>query len=283
MSTTTAGIDTLPNEVLIQVLELFSTKSLLPLAGTCRRFYGLVSRLHYARLVEAVAPQGHDLILECYHPSAKISTPYMFCDYIDTDEFESAGLEPTLRKMNGLYSRFRPVLEKENQRPRARYPTLDVVQGTKDAIVESPSLDVHLDAAELFSQLCTVINVIKVGPKRGLFLSCVNIIESVIRIWRDWLAEQTELGPSESARTDVSHSSILWTDSAHNFGLRLKVVEKPDTPAPVLLGPGEEAPVSYVLEYTELIIRTNQLLLSMEKAEAQQVNHSSKAIVIASM
>lgn len=236
------------------MLGAFDTRSLLPLAAVSSRFYGIVSRLHYGRLVEAASLQGHELILECYHPSAKLSTPYMLCDQLGTEGFEETGLNPTLKGMNALYTRFRPVLADENRRPRARYPTKAVVNGTEPPIAELASHDVQLDSAENFSQLCTVINLIKVGPKRGLFLSCLNVIEGVVRVWRGWLADQASATSSlahgkQSPKSDVADPSILWTDSAKNYGIRLGVVEQQDMQAPVLVGPDDETSVSYTLQY----------------------------------
>ncbi|KAH6659318.1 hypothetical protein BKA67DRAFT_544117 [Truncatella angustata] len=276
-------MDSLPSEIFIQILESFQTHALLPLALISRRFYGLVSRLHYARLVEATILPDHELILECYHPSAKISTPYMFCDYIGTNGLDDVGQDPTLEAMTGLYSRYRPVLSEEHRRPRARYATRAVLEGSEPPICENPSHDLHLESAELFSQLCTVVNMIKVGPKRGLFLSHVNIIESVIRIWRDWLAQESSQATLKQKTVEPTTCSILWTDSSENFGLRLRVVEKPEVDTPILVGPGEDPPVSYALDYEELWVRTNQLVLGMEKSEAQEVNNSSNAVIIASM
>jgi hypothetical protein len=230
----------------IQILEPFSTQELLPLALVSQRFYGLVSRLHYARLVEAIALQDYELILECYHPSAKISTPYMFCDYLGTDGLEQVGRDPTLRGMCGLYSRFRPVLGEEARRPRARYATRGVLNGVDEPIIEQPSHDIHLESSELFSQICTVINMIKVGPRRSIILSCINLVDCVVRVWREWLANEA----SNAAFVQLkSGSSTIWTDENKNFGLRLKVVEKPELQAPILVGPGEDPPVSYIIEY----------------------------------
>ncbi|ETS83506.1 hypothetical protein PFICI_05382 [Pestalotiopsis fici W106-1] len=239
-------MDGLPNEILIHVLELFPTQALLPLALVSQRFYGLVSRLHYARLVEAIALQDHELILECYHPSAKISTPYMFCDYLGTDGLEAVGLDPTLTSIGNLYSRFRPVLSEEHRRPRARHATKSVLEGKEEPIVEWPTHDIYLEPSELFSQICTIINMIKVGPKRGLFLSYVNVVECVIRIWREWLANESSKPSSwqPDSPSDLASSAIVWTDSSKNYGIRLKVIEKPDVQAPILVGPGEDPPVS---------------------------------------
>lgn len=44
------GVLSLPNEILLNILSLFSTESILPLAPTCHRFYGLILRLLLHRL-----------------------------------------------------------------------------------------------------------------------------------------------------------------------------------------------------------------------------------------
>jgi hypothetical protein len=214
-----------------------------------------VSRIHYGRLVEAALLHEHELILECYHPTTKLTTPWMSCDPLGTEGLEETALNPTLKGMRELYTRFRPRLDHENKRPRARYPTKAVDEGVEPPVADLASHDVQLDAAESFSQLCTVINLIKVGPKKGLFLSCVNVIEGVIRIWRDWLAEQASTAISiaegkQRRNMTTSSSSILWTDqSSMNYGIRVRVVGKEDIQGPILVGADEDKSVSYVLEY----------------------------------
>jgi hypothetical protein len=211
-----------------------------------------VCRVHYSRLVEAALLQDHEVILECYHPSVKISTPTLFCNYLSTDGLEEAGHgEVGLRTLNGLYSRFRPVLGEDGRRPRARYPTRDVLSGTEPPLEEVPSHDLHLDAGELFSQLCTVASLIKVGPRRGLFLSISGITDSVIRVWRDWLQQEAARSSAVQRQADPSSEagSVLWTDSTETVGLRVLVTEKDDLHAPVLMGVNDEPPVSYTLEY----------------------------------
>ncbi|KAK8029169.1 hypothetical protein PG991_006225 [Apiospora marii] len=313
-------LDSLPSEVLIHVLESIPTRKVLPLAGVSRRFHGLVARLHYARLVEALGLQDHEIILECYHPTVKISTPYLFCDYVGTPGLaaESAGVsgsstggkDPSLAGMNALYSRFRPVQQEDDRRPRSRYPKRAVVEGVAQPLpADLPSHDVHLDAGELFSQLVTVTNLVKVEPKRKLIIDAVNMTDGVIRVWRPWLASEAaaptpaqgqhsagENGGSGSSVLD--DSAILWADSKQNCGLRMRVVEKTDEQAPVLVAADDDPAISYKLEFeepiweaettdydiAELLIRTNQLLLNVEKSKGHQVVHTAgKAVVIASM
>jgi hypothetical protein len=170
-------------------------------------------------------------------------------------------------------------VQEENQRGRRRYPRQQQQAQSPNLSEEPerPSHDVFLDEGELFSQLCTVTNLVKVGPKPGLFLSHVNINDGVIRVWRDWLAAQ--------AASPNSKAPILWVDMAQHVGLRFRVAEKEYAweRLPILLSPDDEPPVAYRLEFEELVVRTSQLLLMVEKSEVQEVTTSGKAIVIASI
>ncbi|KAI0813625.1 hypothetical protein GGR55DRAFT_635145 [Xylaria sp. FL0064] len=278
-TTTIHSFDSLPNELIINALDALPTRSLLPLAAVSRRFRGLVGRLHYYRLVEATALQGRELILECYHPSDRISTPSLFCRYLGTDGLEEAGEDADLDDLNQLYSRFKLYLGDENQRPRARWPTTRVAAGTAEPLAEKvPSYDVNLDAGDLFTQLCAVTNLVKIGPKRGLFLSIDNVHEGVIRVWRHWLQEQAERSATEqqqAGQTCLDDSSILWIDTtSKNVGVRFRVLPREEGQAPLLLSRDEDPPVSYTLEYQELIVRTNKLQLTLDTSEAQQVAHA---------
>ena len=94
----------------------------------------------------------------------------------------------------------------------------------------------------LFSQLCTIANLVKFGPKRGLYLSRVNVGEGILRVWRDWLAERAKAGDSEG-----DESEVLWADSKKTVGLRLRVVEREAVDAGPPLRTGEDPNVSYTL------------------------------------
>ncbi|KAH9908461.1 hypothetical protein F4778DRAFT_776759 [Xylariomycetidae sp. FL2044] len=276
-------IDSLPNELLIQSLSSFSTLSLLPLAAVCRRWRAVVGRLHYARLVEAtrLEKSRQELLLECYHPSNKISTPSLYCEYLGTDGLSEASKEADISTLKSLYTRFRPYLGEENRRPRARWPTAGVIQEIEEPLDEIPSHDVHLGSGEQFSQLCTLVNLVKNGPRRGLFLSIAPVGDGVIRIWRDWLDRAAREQQRESLSSD--ESSILWTDLSKDVGLKFRVIEDQRFRAPILVGPNDDPPVSYKLEYQELIVRTNVLYMGLEVSEAHQVQHTGKAIVIAAI
>ncbi|KAH8805002.1 hypothetical protein F5884DRAFT_438694 [Xylogone sp. PMI_703] len=306
------GIWDLPNEVLMNTLSTFPTRALLPFTTVSHRFHDIILRIIQNRLNQATTLKDHKLILECYHPSTKLTTPYLFCDYLGTDvvsdDVHGNGTGP-LGKLSDLYSHFRP-LPAEDTRPTRRWHPAGAVPQPPEPLTPSTSDDegeledeeplashnVNLESFELFSQLCTVTSLIKVGPKRGLFLSCVNISEGVMRVWRQWLAEQAESyrrsrrlpQKSKSRATfgevrEYDSTNILWADANKTVGLRLRVKQRNDTSLPVLMHRDEEdEPVSYTLEYEELVIRTTQLLLMVEESINQEIAHSGKAIVIGS-
>ncbi|KAI0458618.1 F-box domain-containing protein, variant [Xylaria acuta] len=285
MAESADSFDSLPNELIINVLDSLPTRSLLLLAAVSRRLRGLVGRLYYYRLVEATVLQGRELILECYHPSDRISTPSLFCKYLATDGLSEAGEDADIGDLNQLYSRFKPFLGDENRRPRARWPTTRVIEGIEEPLAEVTSYDVNLEAGELFTQLCAVTNLVKVGPRRGLFLSIDNVTDGVIRVWRDWLREQAERSTTEQQQVGQrcpDDSSILWVDTSKNVGVKFRVLSREESQTPLLLSQDEDPPVSYTLEYQELIVRTNKLLLTLETSETQQIAHAGKAIIIAS-
>ncbi|KAF8861010.1 hypothetical protein BDZ45DRAFT_285149 [Acephala macrosclerotiorum] len=298
-----AGIEALPNEILISILSTFSTLSLLPLTLTSHRFHSLISRILYHRLIEIAQLKGRTLFLECYHPSTKLSTPSLNCEYLGTNVLESlrtcseegvyADLEDSktgqLGKLAGLYSHFRPLKPEAERRTLRRHPAggsfvlaaNDLVDDHEEFVCQN----IHLEAHELFSQLCTVTNVVKPGP-RGFLLGCINISEGITRVWRHWLAEQAKSSTehvSGSGSTDVEGGRrLLWADNNKTVGLRMRVVERDDSTAPVLRSTDEDEAVSYTLQYEELVIRTRQLLIMVEQSIDQEVSHSGKAIVIGS-
>jgi hypothetical protein len=260
------------------------------------------------------------LILECYPPSAKLSTPYLYCNYLYTDSLDGAEDETPAKTtplgggLNAIYAHFRPIVQDENRRGRARYPRRRQQQqqqndgghdGTtngqasseppKEAVEEKQQLatqDLYLDAGELFSQLCTVTNLVRVGPRPGLFLSHVNVSDGLVRAWRGWLAAQASAtssaisgqgeGEGEGEGGGNGEGSVLWADTSHTVGVRFGVSEKDIRGEhPVLVASDEELPVAYRLEFEELLVRAGTLLMMVEKSEVQEVAPEGKAIVIA--
>ena len=132
------------------------------------------------------------------------------------------------------------------------------------------SHNITLEAHELFSQLCGCVNLVKVGPRRGLFLSCVSVGEGVMRIWREWLAEMTRLAPN-SSRGDVSEpvsmpksngkarngngteageERMVWIDNGKNVGIKVAVRERKwRRDQPILVSREEDIAVSYAIGF----------------------------------
>jgi hypothetical protein len=211
----------------------------------------------------------HRLTLECYTPDERLTAPSFYCDYLATDPLPTPDISVTgLTELNGLYSHFKPTYSAP-EGPRRWTDTAD----PESTVLGSGSM--HLDESALFGQLCTVTNLVKLGPRRGLFLSHVNVGEGVIRVWRDWLARAAAGG---------GDGEVLWADADQDVGIRIGLVEAIDALnpyAPVFVASSEDLPVSYRLEYAEVLVRSTRLLRMLEKSETQEMTDSGRAIVLA--
>ncbi len=234
-----------------------------------------VHTLHQRLLAISSIP-GHELILECYHPSLKISTPYLSCRYLgtrhptDCDAAAAAATAaaqqdgPSLGHVCQLYASFRPVVTEENRRRRFRMVWPVSVRGGPpagfDSADEVATQDLHLDDGELFSQLCTAINLVTSGRRDGLFVTHYNMSEHVVRVFRRWLddmaasSSSSSDGQSWNAASKVSLASdrILWVDAAKTIGLCFHVSLGPAERMPLLSGSDDYPDVSYTLAYEGL-------------------------------
>lgn len=266
----------------MHIFTPFTTEALLPLTLTCTKVHNLVLRLlHYRLLLAAAAPE-YKIILEAYHPSRRYTKPYLFCEYLGTDGLSSQhegegslyqdcdGIAGRLGKLGALYSRFRPEHpDVEGTIPMRRIagatpvlaqpsdgnganpadgwsqsapPTTPIYRNAGDGGTKKIVHTINLDSGELFGQFCAYASLVRLGPRRGVFLSTVNIVEpgqGTIRVWRHWLvdrckelyeAEQagtTRTPLQETATTRIpafrSDPTILWTDYKKNVGLRVLV------------------------------------------------------------
>lgn len=285
------------SKILAASLAFLTTRELIAVVPVCRRFYSLIVRLLHRRLIDASSLPNNQLILECYHPSEKISTPYLSCRHLGQKLVKGSNAQQSstttrparahgmsrgelntcndglkLGDLSNMYSSFRPVVLEENRRirkfknlPRPPADASDDGQGDGDVATQQ----VYLDDGELFSQLCTVTNVVKETTRRGFFVSHINTCDGVLRIWRHWLAEQAGLSGPADANADsgmsaedavrkgkggdyvdyVDFDKYLWVGPTKNVGLRFRVVPGPAETMPLISGPGDEAPVSYTLIY----------------------------------
>ncbi|KAL5383357.1 hypothetical protein DPSP01_006043 [Paraphaeosphaeria sporulosa] len=311
----------LPNELLIHLLTPMTTPELLPLAPLSRRIYTVVIRILHNRLVIASELESHSVLLECFHPSAKLTEPPYFCSSHGIDGLarydelsESEKHSPSrLGDMRNMYSRFRPhrrELDDGGRRVRRpgdipgsrTHPGIMQYGYEGDTVKQILSLDGH----ELFTQLVAQSHLVKTGPRHELFTYPVEIEEGVIRVWREWLRdmatksqskeikeEKVELaGPGKgkaptteaSQADDVGDSRVLWVSPNKNTGIRFNVRErKLKREIPILVRADEEdLPVSYEIEYDELLLRTSHLLLVLEKSLVLDDNTSGKAVVFGS-
>ncbi|KAM0271611.1 hypothetical protein ACHAQH_009038 [Verticillium albo-atrum] len=235
-------IDSLPNEILDALLAPLPTRTLATAALVSRRFHDAAFACLRVRLLQTAALGRREVVLECHAPSAR-RTPGTAC--------RSSGVGPLMGDLGlgGWYSRF--------------------------AFEDAPEREVLLDEDELFAQLCVGVSVVQRGPGRGLFLSYTGVGEGVLRVWRTWLSDATE-----------GKGDVLWADPWKSVGLRF-CVEPMAMPEPAGLlrrrGPVSDEPaVKYRLRLEELLVRTTQVLLALDKATAQDGARQGKAIIITS-
>jgi hypothetical protein len=240
------------------------------------------------RLVAAAELDSHSLLLECYHPSVKLFEPPYFCTYHGTDGLslyesgaeDDANIGERLGRMRNMYSRFRPhqreleeggrkVLRRPGDVPGSRtFPGTAQEEYQGETVRQTLSLESH----ELFTQLVAQTNLVKIGPRHGLFTCFVDVEEGVLRVWKEWLAEIAARGREDSAtvlqqvveevgkgkevareveeKVDLDDKSILWVSSSRDTGIRFKVKQRKfrwDTP--ILIRADEDMPVSYEIEY----------------------------------
>ncbi|KAL1598618.1 hypothetical protein SLS60_007758 [Paraconiothyrium brasiliense] len=268
-----------------------TTPQLLPLAPLSHRIYTIVLRILHNRLTIASELESHSVLLECFHPSAKLTEPPYFCSYHGTNGLKrydellesEKNLASRLGAMRNIYSRFRPhrrELETGGRRvrPPGDVPGSRTFAGTAKDRYEGDTVKqiLNLDGHELFTQLVAQTNLVKIGPRNGLFTCFVGIEEGVVRVWREWLrdtaAKRHDVNLNEETVDEVGKGKgkaiamkmseaegdellddpkILWVSSNKNTGIRLNVRErKLRRDIPILVRADEEdMPVSYEIEY----------------------------------
>ena len=205
-------------------------------------------------------------MLECYHPTAKITTPYLDCQYLGLkdesgqeyiaypdDDSAVASLPQKHSELSRTYSTFKPVRTPVNRVRRGSW-LATLPPGSTRPHVSGPEIatqDIYLDEGELFSQLCVATNVVKEGPRKGFFISHVNMLEGFVRVWRQWLLLQaTEAHLHQGTDRAGEHQrEILWVDAKRTIGLIFKVEVGPTDRMPLITGPDDEMPVHYTLVY----------------------------------
>lgn len=258
------------------MLDLLPTQLLLQTRSVCHRFQNLIIRIIHGRLLRAASLTDRKLILECYHPSAQYTEPYLYCDYLGTpglsDEIEGQGLTYEIANdqatkvatLGKLYSHFRPTRKDPEPKIYRSHPAGDVPGSrTSEAAnrIREPldrntvTKNVSLEAHELFMQLRFLVAVVQTGPRRGFFHSVQNLIDKTQRVFRKWLAERAETtkehntGASDGVTNKLGCkvAEMLWIDQNKIAGLRVRVEErKVRRDLPILLHKDEDQAVRYV-------------------------------------
>jgi len=217
-----------PPQLLLHILTPFPTLDLLALTTLSHRIHALILRILHNRLLLAANLHDHTLLLECYHPSAKLTEPPLFCTYLGTpglDDAPEVYLSPrtststststsndaptgALATMHSFYSAFRPHRRAPAQGLAVRRHPAGDIPGSRTHPSSSASQSRHrktgdgssaeelvrqlvsLDSHELFTQLCAQIHLTKLGPRNGLFRCFVEVEEGVVRVWRGWLRDR---------------------------------------------------------------------------------------------
>lgn len=229
------------------------------------------------------------MILECFHPSSRLTDPHSFCTYLGTpglsDKYEGKGslyedceTAERLGRLSAVYSRFKPEPSVTQSRPRLPRDFFEPPLGIQDDVLEVAhesnstaqehqvaateqffKKQISLDEFESFSQLQTMVNLVKVVPNTTRLISALNVEEGIIRVKRDWLKKHAERKQGDYIQeTAKDDDSILWVDNQENVGLKLRVKEKRwNRQAPILIHQ-EEVAVTYEIE-----IEGNKVLRDM--------------------
>lgn len=312
----------LPNELILHIFALFPTSTLLLISPVSHRFYDLVLRLLQLRLIQAAELPDHTLLLECHHPSQKFTEAPLHCPYLGTPMLESKeeGIDSSIASLSvlrGIYSSYQPRRRKaeipsqrrpgdipgsrthQESSPQSESPSpIPASSSSHEPTLEPESVKqiISLEDHELFSQLCATVNLVRNGPRMGLFRSFVSINdESVVRVWKNWLGRRSLVDVSSSKSCadsldyGISHGdlniplplrkaekgkgvakttykdvtddeSVLWFDLHKNVGLRVSVRETKWAGDSLMLLNNEDEVVSYEVEYKGLSSFGSKLL-----------------------
>lgn len=191
-----------------------------------------------------------------------------------------------IKRLGGMYSRFRPQKHEPDIRVSVRHPAGDIPGSRtyRDPNAPVPPLDedevvrdtVTVDAQDLFSQLMTVAYLGKREWTKGLLFSLQEVAEGTIRVWRDWLSKHCESRSFSDQSTVIIHENsseasgqarsdsvtgvvdpsqdprVLWVNTRGNdVGVKFKVKRQKQraTNMPLLFSSDVEVSVSYVVEF----------------------------------
>jgi len=101
--------------------------------------------------------------------------------------------------------------------------------------------NISLDPSEFFTQMCSMAQLVKTGPRQGLFQSVVPVFENWFRLRREWLEETAAATSSK-----YPNGRLVWVES-ENIGLVVKVTRKGRV-RPILMDAREEDRLPAIFE-----------------------------------
>ncbi|OAR00665.1 hypothetical protein LLEC1_04828, partial [Akanthomyces lecanii] len=264
------------------IFDHLPLKQLLKATIVCRQIYIPAVYALHLRLLTASSIPNHELILECYHPSLKISTPYLSCRYLGTRHPTDGGVDvamaaaqkdrPDLHDVCQLYASFRPVVTEENRRRRFRMVWPVSVQGGPPAAFLGQRRPCR-GAGPAPRQRRALLAALRraqprrAGPPPRRRLRHPLYYERARRARLPALAGRHGGGEQQQWRT---------------VGLRFHVSLSPAEGMPLLLGRDEDPAASYGLAYQELLIRSTSLLLAVEASMSKELESSRNSIILSS-
>jgi hypothetical protein len=173
--------------------------------------------------------------------------------------YENCTSSGYLGRLSSIYSYFRPendAAEVGDGHWAVGSAGLDNGEAGGSVVTRPVTKQVSLEHHEDFSQLCSIVSLVKVIPNTKRLSTVTELDEGVIRLFRDWLKQESQktrdsnkFDSSKNSR-DESSSDILWVNNKPTVGLKLRVREKKWDRAmlPVLMHRDEEDAVSYEVE-----------------------------------
>ena len=141
---------------------------------------------------------------------------------------------------------------------------MDVATSLRSSAEEPVKRTVRLESHENFSQLIFSASLVKLGPRKGMFLDIADVVErKTMRVFRDWLSQQNQLREGRLKRQEsdlndvddeidanVEDRELVWVDEEKKIA-RLKIEVKEmrwRKDSPILVMRDEDLAVSYSLE-----------------------------------
>jgi hypothetical protein len=234
-------ISSLPNEILIGILDHFPTVQLVRLTQVNRRFHRIAAAMVVLRIRHTANRLNQPLIVECYMPSERLLVPSMGATFTRT--IGPAGDD--LAAISKEYSVFK-LFEFAVTWPPTRH-VAPVVEGP-------PTQTLSLDEGQMEVELIMRC-LLDLWDYTGYFTPLVaTVADGLASVCRRWLLDMA--GPlerpdprwDEGARCISDDGCILWINEQRDMGVRCRVVAGEADHMPVLVGVDDAPPMTFTLE-----------------------------------